>query len=273
MPAMVAVGNMGGIEGQSRVILPTMKAVLKRVIPLRLRPAFRRFWNRTRYAGFARYCPVCSSHLLRFVPHGVPEEAEAVCPVCRCKAPHRLACLYFKSNPQLFRPGGLMLHIAPEPELGRRLREWAESNGMAYRCGCITATGDRYFDIQSLPFATGSIDLIYCCHVLNCMQEDRAGMRELLRVLRAQGTALLQVPAFHTGKTTLETYSLEDRLRTFYDEGIYRCYTDADYVHRLSAAGFCVRHFRAEGFAPAEIRRYSLKREVLHICTKPCLSA
>jgi hypothetical protein len=88
-------------------------------------------------------------------------------------------------------------------------------------------------------------------------------------VLHPDGIALLQVPAFHPGQTTLETNSRDDRLRCFHDDGIYRCYTDADYVLRLSEAGFTVIHFRADDFSPEEIRRYSLKKEVLHVCVKP----
>jgi SAM-dependent methyltransferase len=206
--------------------------------------------------------------LHRFVPHGIPAEEEAVCPVCRSKAPHRLAYLYFRSHFQDFRRGGLLLHVAPEPELGRRLREWAAQNGMLYRPGSIAGTGDQHLDIRSLPFATGCVDLIYCCHVLNCMQEDCEAILELYRVLHPQGTALLQVPAFHTGDTTLETRSAEERLRAFHDDGIYRCYTDKDYVDRLSNGGFFVEHFRASSFSLAKIRRYSLKQEVLHVCAK-----
>jgi hypothetical protein len=203
----------------------------------------------------------------------VPAEEEAVCPVCGSKAPHRLAYLYFQANPSLFRVGGVLLHIAPEQELGLRLRQWAQRRAMEYRSGSISGTGQQHLDLRRLPSADGSIDLIYCCHVLNAMQEDREAMREVFRVLHLEGTAVLQVPAFHTGQTTLETSSREDRLRVFSDEGIYRCYTDADYIARLSEAGFFVSRFTARQCGPEQVRRSSLKSEVLHVCRKqlePC---
>jgi SAM-dependent methyltransferase len=192
--------------------------------------------------------------------------------VCGSKAPHRLAYLYFASHGELFRCRGLLLHVAPEPELGRRLRQLAQGGGMIYRSGGISGSGEHFLDIRRLPLADGSVHLIYCCHVLNAMQEDREAMAELLRVLSPQGTAVLQVPAFHRGSTTLETHSREERLRVFHDDGIYRCYTDADYVARLRDAGFVVEHFRAADFRCEDVRRFSLKAEVLHICRKPPLA-
>ena len=123
-------------------------------------------------------------------------------------------------------------------------------------------------DILDLPFEDQSVDLLYCCHVLNSMNDDRGAMREVRRVLSESGTAVLQVPAFYEGETTLEAGPEEaDRLRVFNDVGISRCYTDADYVKRLEDAGFRVRHYRAAQFSASDVRRYSLKAEVVHVCT------
>ena len=79
---------------------------------------------------------------------------------------------------------------------------------------------------------------------------------------------ILQVPAFHEGLTTLETHSAEERVETFGDDGIYRCYTNDDYEARLRAAGFAVEAFRADEVADNLVQRYQLKREVLHLCRK-----
>jgi SAM-dependent methyltransferase len=218
--------------------------------------------------GLNRQCPVCGSLLRQFRPHGAPPEPEAVCPVCGSKAPHRLAMVYFLTHCELFRRGGLLLHVAPERELGRRLRSWALSNGMSYKSGGISGTGEHFLDLRQLPLPDSSVDLVYCCHVLNSMQEDRVAMREVHRVLRPTGVALLQAPAYHTGPTTLETSSLEERLAVFHDEGIARCYTDADYVDRLQQSGFVVERFRATDRSAEEVERHQLKQEVLHVCRR-----
>lgn len=246
-----------------------MKTILKRIVPERTRPFLRRLWNRVQFAGTSRFCPVCRSVLRCFLPHGLPVEDEALCPICRSKAPHRLACLYFRLNPVCFRRDGVLLHVAPEPELGRRLRQWSCRHRMEYRCGGLNGNGDQHIDVRDLPFANGTIDLIYCCHVLNCMQEDRIAMAEFRRVLHPRGRAFLQVPAFYNGETTLETHTAQERLRAFQDDGIYRCYTDKDYTSRLESAGFLVERFCATSLPAQVIRRFSLKREVLHICRQP----
>lgn len=179
---------------------------------------------------------------------------------------------YFQQHQELFQPRGLLVHIAPEAELGRRLRIMATSRAMAYRAGGITGTGDTYLDLFNLPFKDNSVSLMYCCHVLNSLQDDRAAMREVFRVMHPMGTAVLQVPAFHEGPTTVETSSRDERLRTFQDEGIFRCYTDADYVARLNSIGFEVEHFRAAGQPANMVKRHGLKGEVLHTCRKPASS-
>ena len=174
----------------------------------------------------------------------------------------------FERHQSLFRTGGVMVHVAPEPELGRRLRKRTAIGGMQYRSGAINGSGDQFLDVLKLPVAANSVDLFYCCHVLNMLQDDRSAMQEVLRVLHPQGTAVLQVPAYYHGASTLETNSRAERLRVFGDVGIYRCYTSQDYVARLRETGFVVEIFRAR-FLPASIvRRCALKEEVLHVCRK-----
>lgn len=173
---------------------------------------------------------------------------------------------YFSSNPSLFAAAGMLVHIAPEPELGPRLARIAKRSGMTYRGGGINGKGDSHLDLLSLPFADGSIPLMYCCHVLNSLQDDRAAMREVRRVMRPQGLALLQVPAFHDGATTLETDGLDERMSVFGDAGIFRCYTPEDYLRRLRESGFEVDVFRADALPTELVQRLALKREVLHVC-------
>lgn len=241
---------------------------LRVLVPASMRPGLRAAYTRLRHAGLRRRCNVCSASLRRFLAHGIPPEPDFLCPVCRSKPPHRLATLWFRRNTGVFRRGGSFLHVAPEAGLGRLLQARCRRAGMDYRAGSISGSGQSYMDLRRLPFADGSIDAVYCCHVLNCMQEDTVAMAEVKRVLAPGGIALLQVPAFGTGATTLETDGREDRLREFSDDGIYRRYTNEDYRRRLQACGFAVEEFQAAQ-VPAPMReRLQLKNEVLHLCRK-----
>lgn len=130
----------------------------------------------------------------------------------RCAVPsHRTGWrpFYFKTHSEQFVPGGLLVHVAPEPELRKRLQSRARCSGVEYRVGGITGTGQEHLDLRNLPFGDNSVHLLYCCHVLNCMQDDRAAMAEVLRVLHPRGVALLQVPAFYRGAETRETNGRE----------------------------------------------------------------
>jgi hypothetical protein len=94
-------------------------------------------------------------------------------------------------------------------------------------------------------------------------------MKETYRVLHSLGTAVLQVPAYYGGMSTLETNGREDRLAKFNDEGIFRCYTPGDYIKRLQQIGYVVECFRAADLPSNVVARYGLKAEVLHVCRKP----
>ena len=141
--------------------------------------------------------------------------------------------------------------------------------GLTYRAGSISGHGDQHIDLLDLPFDNHSIAAIYCCHVLNSLQDDRAAMREVARVLHPDGVAFLQVPAFYSGATTLETNSAAERMATFGDDGIYRCYTNDDYEGRLRETGFEVSAFRASDVTPGQVQYHQLKNEVMHICRHP----
>jgi hypothetical protein len=239
---------------------------LKQLVPADWRPPIRHAWTRLRHLGWQRRCNICGAALRSFVAHGIPPEPDFLCPSCRSKPPHRLAAIYFDRHPGLFVRDGLLMHVAPEPGLGPWLQARARKHGMRYRAGGLGGSGEACLDLRQLPFADNSVDLVYCCHVLNCMEEDRAAMRELRRVLSPRGVALLQVPAFEAGPTTVETSGPVDRLRVFGDQGIFRRYTNDDFMGRLRAAGFAVLEYRADSLTATERARQQLKLEHLHEC-------
>lgn len=243
-----------------------LKTLLKSILPLSTRQRIRRLANRCRHLGTSHACPTCRAALATFLPWSGAENF--LCPVCRSKPPHRLATLAFERHPEWFAHPGVLLHVAPEVEVAKKLRGIADARGLTYRAGGITGHGAEYLDLLALPMADHGVSFIYCCHVLNCMQDDRGAMREIHRVLHPRGVALLQVPAYWTGRDTLETNSRDERLRAFQDDGIYRCYTDADYIRRLQESDFDVECFRAADLPPDIVRKYQLKAEVLHICRK-----
>jgi ubiquinone/menaquinone biosynthesis C-methylase UbiE len=137
-------------------------------------------------------------------------------------------------------------------------------------------SGDLYsqdsmvtLDIVKLPFRDGTFDVIFCCHVLEHILDDRAAMRELRRVLSHDGWAILQVPLDSAYERTFEDPSIvtpEERERHFGQRDHLRLY-GRDYGNRLEEAGFRVVVDRFSSELGAEtMERYCLLSEDIYSC-------
>ncbi len=201
-------------------------------------------FRKIRYYGHTHYCPVCKSHLSHFILSIADLQENARCPVCRCLERHRLDWVFLNTKTNLFdgRPKK-MLHVAPEAIFELKFRK---ISGLIY----ITADLNNprvmcNLDITEIPFADHSFDVIYCSHVLEHVPNDRKALRELYRVLKPGGWALLQVPI--TAKKTFEDPTIEDpfeRKRLFGQIDHVRRY-GPDYRERLVEAGFKTTVFSA----------------------------
>ncbi len=162
-----------------------------------------------------------------------------------------------------------VLHIAPEAGLTRFLL----GAGLAeYACGDLFMPGYRYaahvrsMNVLALPFPDRSFDWVICNHVLEHVHDDRAAMRELRRVLKPDGRAILQVPLSKNSAATVEDPSLTDpvqRERQFGQSDHLRIYGQ-DYPQRLEACGFQVQRVSIAARYPG---RGLLADEDLFLCS------
>lgn len=176
--------------------------------------------------------------------------------------------LAFDRSPQLLEGAPRLLHVAPEPALAKRLRAVP---GLRYLSADLEAPASLRLDLTRLPFADGSFDALLCNHVLEHVVDDRAAMRELCRVLRPGGWALLQSPMDPGRAHTDEDPDAppEERARRFGQADHLRRY-GRDYKERLAAAGFSVDEWRwTEELAPAQGTRYGLDPdEAIFLCRR-----
>jgi len=96
----------------------------------------------------------------------------------------------------------------------------------------------RHMDITNLELADNEFSLIWCCHVLEHIEDDKKAMSELFRVLHPDGVAVIMVPVY--GESTYENPLIktpEGRLLHFKQEDHVRLY-GLDIRERLDAAGF-----------------------------------
>lgn len=188
-------------------------------------------------------CPVCGGKFRKFLPYGYTKRTgreNALCPKCLSLERHRLMWLYLNEKTDFFSKDLKVLHIAPEQCFFKRFK--AQKN-LDYTTGDLESPiADVHFDVQEIPFAEASYDVVICNHVLEHVDDDAKAMGEIYRILKPGGFAILQVPMDTTSETTLEDSSITDpkeRERLFLQKDHVRLY-GLDYTQRLKKAGFNV---------------------------------
>lgn len=219
------------------------------------------------FAGQEAFCPICETHISGFLTLHRPYHRW--CPVCRSLQRHRLTWLFLKRHGLLtaYEPQ-TMLHFAPEPGLAMRL---ARVPTLRYITVDLTQPTMVRVDIINLPFRDNEFDSILCSHVLEHVPRDEQAMRELYRVLKPSGVAVILVPI--KGKQTIEDPSITDpilRERYFGQFDHVRVY-GRDVVQRLQQAGFSVTLVTAQDIVQhqADIVWMGLPtQETIFVCRK-----
>jgi len=244
-------------------------STLKRTVRSMLRGLARR----VRYAGRRVQCELCGGRFGRFEEQR-PGWA-VLCPRCGSLPRQRLLWWYLREEGVLDRAGLHILHVAPERGLEPRLRALAGAHYTSVDLHDPRATVQA--DLTDLPFADAAFDLVLCSHVLEHVPDDRTAMRELARVLRSGGLAVVQSPVNYEMAATHEDPTLtdeEERLRRFSQRDHVRVY-GPDLRDRLADAGFEVAlHDPAERLPDDLTAHYGLSqppgplRNDLYACTK-----
>jgi len=231
---------------------------------VQLRGALGRNLRRLRLRGDAVECPCCGRTWSAFADDW--NRPEALCPGCGAHERHRAQWLYLSRALDLGGAPLRLLHFAPEYAV-RGLIE-ARSR-IDYVTADLDPSGvDVAADITELPFADGEFGAILCSHVLEHVEDDRAAMAELARVLSPGGWLLVLVPLDETRTTTYEDPAItspEDRKREFLQHDHVRLYAP-DIAERLAGAGLAVQALRMTDRFPAG--RYGLiPSDVIFHCT------
>jgi len=256
--------------------MSSFKMLLKKLVPGRLRRPLARLADRVvprrvMYFGRAHYCPICRARLRRFRDF-TPTYRNVECPVCELHPRHRLLWLYLTHQLRLFETGRLsLLHFAPEKLFAEA---FLRTPTIQYTSADLSSPVAMVkVDICRIPYPDASFDAILCSHVLEHVDDDSTAMRELFRVLKPGGWAILQVPIDESREQTLEDPAIqtpEDREKFYWQHDHVRLY-GRDYPERLRQAGFEVEiDWYVRTFAPEEVRRLGLDpTEGIYRCTKP----
>ena len=246
---------------------------LKKIIPKTIRSTVRLWFQKgTKYT-----CPICgfSSDSFFLVGHDskVLKENNVVggsrraagCHKCRSNDRERLMYVYLNEKTDVIANCSEIefLHIAPEKRLSKKL---IDVNFKKYVCGDLFTEGYDYpeyvinMNVLNIPFNNNTFDFLLCNHVLEHIPTDIDAMKEIYRVLKPGGKAILQVPISKTLEHTFEDFSVTDpeqRELVFGQYDHVRIY-GKDYVNKLESVGFKVNienissEYKGAGLNPDE---------------------
>lgn len=208
-------------------------------------------------------CPCCNWEGRRFhhyIEVGL-SSPNTECPRCNSHPRHRELYLWLKDEFHVADKSGVGLIFAPERALDAI---WERApNLRAYKIDIEDSRGvDVLADLQRLPFESDSIDFIWCHHVLQLIEDDRAAIRELSRVLRpVTGQAAISVSVARQTKTSEFGFADKDLLY------FRRMYGD-DFPERMAEEGLTARPVSYK-LSADEYRRYAFgAQDGFYLCTK-----
>ena len=215
--------------------------------------------------------PIDGKKFKKFLPYGYENQRENVLsPSTLSLERHRLLWLYLKNETGFFTDNLKVLHFAPEQAFYKRFRKL---ENLDYTTTDLNSPlADVKADICDLPFKSESYDFILCNHVLEHIPDDTQAMKELYRVLKPGGTAILQIPQDLNRRETFEDNSItsrKERAKIFGQYDHVRVY-GRDYFDKLRSIGFKVEEVDyTSQLNASEIERYRLsKGEIIPVATK-----
>jgi len=223
------------------------------------------------YKGNNVLCPICEFKFKKFFPYGRQIRENALCPNCLSLERHRLLFLFLKNKTNLFNKKIDLLHIAPEQCF---IKTFNNSNNINY------VTGDLYsplakikMDIHKMPFQDNSFDVILCNHVLEHVDNDKKAMKEINRVMKKDGFAILQVPFYNPiPDKTLEDKSIKSpsEREKLYGQADHKRKYGKDYEKRIISQGMKVNKSKfIDSFTKKEKGLYGLQEnEIIYYCYK-----
>ncbi len=140
-------------------------------------------------------------------------------------------------------PGMAVLHVAPERLLSRLIV--AEGPAWYIKCDLFPKAADvQRVDIQAIPYLDKTFHLVIANHVMEHVADDGLALKEVRRILKPGGYAILQTPfsaklektwtdaGINDKGSRLQAYGQEDHVRLF-GRDIFERFTAAGLVSRV----------------------------------------
>lgn len=171
------------------------------------------------------------------------------CPICQSMDRERMIALFLDMLQPEEGERLKVLQIAPSHAIDLWLKE---KEYIDYETTDLYMEGVTFqSDIQDMYMVEKeTYDVILCSHILEHVEDDRKAMRELNRILKAEGVCIFLVPLVIGLQDTDEEFGLsaEENWMRFGQGDHARLYGREDFLKRLIQAGFLVHVLNQDYF-------------------------
>ena len=222
--------------------------------------------------GTARKCNFCENEYSVFAPYN--NRPDRMCPNCFSLERHRMLLAYLRNHTELFHRPMNILHFAAEKCIHDIITQntdatYETADLMIQFLPTLEVKPKHKMSITDIKFKDNTFDLFLCNHVLEHVPDDNLAMREIYRVLKPGGKALLMVPINEGATQTQEdlTFDRHQRRKYYGSQHHLRFYAADDFADRLENCGFSVTQWKTED--ELDTVKYSLlPDEILFVCKK-----
>ena len=186
--------------------------------------------------------PIDNSNYSKFLSYGYKRiRKNALCPGTLSLERHRLLWLYLDNETNFLNSSLKVLHVAPEQVFYKKFKKLKNWDYLTFDLNSPIA--DIKGDLTSTNFKDESFDLIICNHVLEHIKDDKSALNEIYRVLKYNGTSILQVPINVRRKKTFEDSTIKSKIQREKYFGQYDHVREygLDFKDRVEQSGFKVQ--------------------------------
>lgn len=240
-------------------IKKALRILIPKKILFKIEPTLRYFFSLP-FRGKKHFCPVCNIYLKKFI---TLKNNDLLCPNCGSLARDRRLFLLLKNN--FLSEKIKVLDFSPSRCLSRKLKK---TKLIDYISTDLSGNfnADFNYDITNIDLSSNTIDLIICYHVLEHIEDDLMAMKELHRILKPSGKAVLQTPfkkgAIYENSTVK---SPKERIEHFGQDDHVRIYSVDGLKERLEITDFNVEVYN---YTEKEIYQGLKENETILIISK-----
>lgn len=231
-------------------------------------------YSQTNTVSQVNYCCICKQEST-FKPGGTKKNRpHALCPSCQSLERHRTLYLYLNQKTDLFNTNSplKLLQFSPNKSEQNAFKRELSKN-IEYITTDLEGPTTLHLDITNIDLPDNSIDIIICYHVLEHVRDDNKAIKELLRIIKTNGFAIIQVPLHPVNQFTMENPNAteEERIKLYGQADHVRYYGQKDFENRLTKAGCLFTEVMTDflaSFNENEKKRLGLAHDKTYILTK-----